>query len=569
MHYLALATDYDGTLAHHGKVSRSALKALRRLRASGRKLVLVTGRELRDLRSVFPETDEVFDRVVAENGAVLYDPSTKREALLAPEADRNLVQALKNEKISPLFVGRSIIATHEPNQIPALEAIQRLGLELQVLFNKGSVMILPSGINKETGLAAALRDLSLCLHNVVSVGDAENDHALLRCSGCAVAVSNALESLRHEADFVTDAPHGEGVIELIDRILEDDLISSDVKSKRRQIALGKNEEGKKFRCLLRDASILVAGPSGSGKTTVTTAMLERIAGENYQFCVIDPEGDYENFPDSICLGGPKHVPTTDEIVQLLESFDNPVVNLLGIPLADRPKYFAELIGKIQSLRSRTGRPHLIVIDEAHHLLPAEWSLAPVTLPISLEGTMLVTVHPDKIAPDALKKTSLVMAVGADPSKTIRQFCRTLRIDAPRVGEEGRKKLDVMVWRRDREDGDAFLVRLEPGTVEHSRHRRKYAHGDLEEDAFYFKGPRSKLNLRAQNLMMFVQIADGVDDETWTYHLKRGDYSRWVERAIQDDDLAKALRKTEASSLSPKKARHAIREAIERAYTAAA
>jgi HAD superfamily hydrolase (TIGR01484 family) len=569
MHYLALATDYDGTLAHHGKVSRPTLKAVKRLKASGRKLILVTGRELEELRTIFPEVDEVFDRVVAENGALLYDPQTKRETLLAPKANPDLVAQLQKRRVTPLFVGQAIIATHEPHQIAALEAIQKLGLELQVLFNKGSVMILPSGINKETGLMAALKDLGLSAHNVVSVGDAENDHALLRCSGCAVAVSNALDSLKEGADWVTDAPHGEGVIELIEQVLEDDLLAIDRGSKRRQVVLGRNDEGKKVRCLLREASLLIAGPSGSGKTTVTTALLERIAKDDYQFCVIDPEGDYEHFPGTVYLGDPKHVPTTDEILQLLECFDNPVVNLLGLPLEDRPKYFAELIGKIQELRSRTGRPHLIVIDEAHHLLPTEWRLAPLTLPIDLRGTLQVTVHPDKIAPDALRKTSWVLAVGAEPGKTIGQFCRAVGEDAPKVGKEGGKKLHVTAWRRLEEEEKSFILKIDPGTVEHSRHRRKYAHGDLEEDSFYFRGPDSRLKLRAQNLMMFCQIGDGVDDETWTYHLKRGDYSAWISKALQDKELVSELKKVEKADLSPKRSRQAIREAIERAYTAAA
>lgn len=49
MRYVALATDYDGTLAHHGVVDGPTLEALRRLKESGRRLVLVTGRELPEL----------------------------------------------------------------------------------------------------------------------------------------------------------------------------------------------------------------------------------------------------------------------------------------------------------------------------------------------------------------------------------------------------------------------------------------------------------------------------------------------------------------------------------------
>ena len=46
MRYLALCTDYDGTVAHHGHVDEPTIDALAALKASGRKLILVTGREL-------------------------------------------------------------------------------------------------------------------------------------------------------------------------------------------------------------------------------------------------------------------------------------------------------------------------------------------------------------------------------------------------------------------------------------------------------------------------------------------------------------------------------------------
>jgi len=78
MRYVALACDYDGTLASDGRVAEPTLEALRRLRASGRKLVLVTGRELEELISVFPDLD-LFEWVVAANGALLYEPSTRTE----------------------------------------------------------------------------------------------------------------------------------------------------------------------------------------------------------------------------------------------------------------------------------------------------------------------------------------------------------------------------------------------------------------------------------------------------------------------------------------------------------
>ena len=88
MRYLALATDYDDTIATQGQISAEAVTAIERLRMSGRRALLVTGRRLDDLLVVCPNI-EVFDYVVAENGAVAYEPRTREEVVLgkAPPAE--------------------------------------------------------------------------------------------------------------------------------------------------------------------------------------------------------------------------------------------------------------------------------------------------------------------------------------------------------------------------------------------------------------------------------------------------------------------------------------------------
>lgn len=222
MRYLALATDYDGTIAHDGVVDVPTLAALDRLRASGRKLILVTGRELDDLFATFAHCDK-FDRVVAENGALVYRPDTKDVRVLTEPPPERFVAELRRRGVAPLSVGRTIVATVEPHEHAVLTAIRELGLEWHVIFNKGSVMALPSGVTKATGLTPVLADLGLRPEQVVGVGDAENDHAFLTTCGCAVAVANALPSVRERADLVTAGARGAGVTELIDRLLADDL----------------------------------------------------------------------------------------------------------------------------------------------------------------------------------------------------------------------------------------------------------------------------------------------------------------------------------------------------------
>jgi len=110
MRYFCLTCDYDGTIAHDGRVSASTIEALKRVSASGRKLVLATGRELPDLLRVFPEA-VIFDRIVAENGALLYRPASHEKKLLADAPAREFVDALTGLGIQPLSVGECILNT--------------------------------------------------------------------------------------------------------------------------------------------------------------------------------------------------------------------------------------------------------------------------------------------------------------------------------------------------------------------------------------------------------------------------------------------------------------------------
>jgi hydroxymethylpyrimidine pyrophosphatase-like HAD family hydrolase len=213
----ALATDYDGTVARDGKVDRRTLAGLQRAKDAGLKLLLVTGRELTDLSQTFPHLT-VFDRIVAENGAVLFDPSTKDVRLLASPPPPALVSWL-TDRLVPMSVGHSVVASTTPYEPVVREAIRALDLDWQIAFNKESIMVLPAAVTKATGLRPALEELGVSATRTVAVGDAENDEVFLSACGLSVAVANALPSLKEQADLVMSQAEGEGVVELIDRLL--------------------------------------------------------------------------------------------------------------------------------------------------------------------------------------------------------------------------------------------------------------------------------------------------------------------------------------------------------------
>ena len=223
MRFRAIASDYDGTLARDGRVDRDTLAALERARQSGRKVILVTGRELSSLRDVF-SSFHLFDWIVAENGALLYNPATREERLLCPAASSTLVANLRKQGI-PLSVGKCVVATVRPHDAAVLRSIQELKLNLQVIFNKESVMILPRGTDKSTGLSAVLANLGLSYQSVVGIGDAENDHEFLGCCGGSVAVANAISTLKQRADLVTSGSYGAGVTEVINRLVNTDRLT--------------------------------------------------------------------------------------------------------------------------------------------------------------------------------------------------------------------------------------------------------------------------------------------------------------------------------------------------------
>ena len=567
MRYLALAADYDGTLASAGTVDTDTIQAIERLVASGRKLILVTGRVLPEILEIFPQIS-LCERVVAENGAVLYRPATKEITLLAPPPPSAFLEEVQRRKVEHLTLGNSIVATRVPYETVILDIIRDLGLELRIIFNKGAVMVLSHGINKATGLTAALKQLELSPHNIAAVGDGENDHAMLTYSEYAVAVENAVPMLKETADRTTVGDHGHGVIELINELVENDLAVADRSVARHRIALGTQENGGDITFHPARQNLLLAGTSGSGKSTLATGLLERLGERGYQLCVIDPEGDYENFPQAIVLGTAQDGPSHAEILTALANPNNHVVvNLVGLPLQDRPSFFLTLLPKLQELRSKSGRPHWMLVDETHHLLPVDGNPTAPGLMKDLAGMIYVTVHPDHIEHSILKTVDIVFALGKSPDETLKQYCAAIQQPAPAATAARLQPGRAIMWNR--ASGETpFVLEIAPSTIERRRHRRKYAEGELPpEQSFYFRGPAGQLNLRAHNLLLFMQLGEGVDQATWIHHLRSHDYSTWIKQVIKDEALAQRVHDVEQQAHMPaEESRQLIRSAIEERYT---
>jgi hypothetical protein len=269
----------------------------------------------------------------------------------------------------------------------------------------------------------------------------------------------------------------------------------------------------------------------------------------------------------VVVGDTKQEPRLKEIVRLLRKPEVSVVaNLLAVDPEERPRFLANLLPEIAKLRSEAGRPHWLLLDEAHHCLPAKWDPAPVTLPKELPAAIAITVHPEAVARDFLELVSTVVGVGDGSRNAIEAFrTATGRRVSNTIAQRQPDQVHLLL-----RDGSLVAVTPVKPKEKQKRHARKYAEGDLGDRSFYFRGPDGDLNLRAQNLSTFLQMAEGIDDKTWLHHLQAREYSKWFREAIKDEGLALDASAVEAASgLSAKESRQRLKEIIERRYTAPA
>jgi hydroxymethylpyrimidine pyrophosphatase-like HAD family hydrolase len=462
MRYTAIALDYDGTIAHDGGVPAHVLDGLARLKATGRKLILVTGRELDELLGIFPGIT-LFDRVVAENGALLYRPHDQSRKELGEPPPEAMVQALTASGI-PLSVGATIVATVRPHEATVLEVIQALSLEHQLIFNKGAVMILPPGCNKASGLKVALAELGLSPRNVVACGDGENDHALLDLSEYSVATANAVSNLKAAADWTTTATHGEGVLEVVADIIETDLARLAPKKRRRALCIGRDPEGQAVVFPSRRASVLITG-EGHPTSALGTALLERLCKAGYQYCVLDTRGDYLKVKEAVVFGTLQNPPAVEEVLTALEKPDvQAVVCLAAVPEEDRHEFVERLLVPLRELRAETGRPHWILVDEAHDLLPAS-SNADDSPATGAENTIYVTDDPMALAPGILASVDGIAACGDLARETIDAFAAAVSWGVPALPAQKPREGQALLWFRKSERPvsliDVAQVKAEP------------------------------------------------------------------------------------------------------------
>lgn len=216
-----LASDFDGTLAVEGWVPVETLAAVARFRSAGGLLVLITGRRVPELDAVFPEWGEVVDLLVAENGGVLLRPGNPPGRALAPTLPPEMAALLEEHGVGPAELGQVLVSTAREDEPAVRRVAEALATTwpCHVVLNKDRLMLMPAGVDKGTGLKAAVEELGRELREVLAIGDGENDVPLLRDAGLGVAVGDAVPALIRAADVTTRAGSSAGVVEAIERLL--------------------------------------------------------------------------------------------------------------------------------------------------------------------------------------------------------------------------------------------------------------------------------------------------------------------------------------------------------------
>jgi hydroxymethylpyrimidine pyrophosphatase-like HAD family hydrolase len=541
-----LALDYDGTLTHDDWLDAPIREAIAEARRRGVAVMIVTGRRLDDLRRVAGPLHFV-DGVVAENGALVHFPDGGLTTTLAPPVPPAFIARLQHEGID-FQAGQCLIGADADAAPRILHLIRELELPIVLVFNRRRVMAIAQGVSKATGLRAALEAVRKSPRNAIAVGDAENDHELLRFAEVGAAVEWGSPSLRAAADLVISGAGPVAVADFIRRVAATGRLPS-VPRARRRLMLGHTDDGREFSLAVRGRNVLVMGETKSGKSWLAGLLCERLILHGYSLCVIDPEGDYRTLgalPGVTVLGGEDEPPTPRALLHALRYPDESVViDVSGMEHHAKLAYIRSVLPTVNVMRRRTGIPHRIVVDEGHYFLGD--AVTHKLLDLDFNGYTVVTYWPSQLPRDLVAAAEVILVTReSNPAEidALRHHCaacahlddsawevlQTLRIDqaaALPVTIEAEANLQVFT----------IGERLTP----HVRHRQKYVDVPVSDaQAFVFHARDRPRMARAHTLREFVMVLDDFDAAQADGYLLRGDFSRWIGDVFGDRALARDI-----------------------------
>jgi hypothetical protein len=543
MKFKALACDYDGTLASHDRIPPPTLAALERARARGLRLILATGRTFFELTRVCDRLD-LFHAVVAENGGVLYFPAEGRICDMAVAPPPPLLAELARQGV-PYEAGRVVIGTTRSWEGAVRRALAASGVTMALVPNRASLMLLPQGVSKASGVRHIIRMLGLSARDVLALGDAENDLAMFEACGFSGCPGNAVAEARARADWTFPGDDGAAIAAALDGQIVDGRLALPA-SPRHRLRLGwAAHTAEPADVPARDVNLLVQGDPHSGKSWLTGALIERLASDRYATCVIDPEGDYQvlaALPGVTWAAVRRPADWADALSTLRhDPAASVVADLSASPHEEKVRLVEAGLGQIRALREERGLPHWVVLDEAHYSLHPGGVSADAFLRED-KGFCLVTHRASWLRPlvvDALD--FFVLARTTRP-----EDLGFLHAQLPHIAlEHALPTLPPGEFLLADRAGLAMTFVTPPRLTSHVRHLHKYADRPLAHDqCFAFRGEAGAVVGLAATLGEFLACIARVDASVLDHHARRGDFSRWVHDVYGDVTASARLRKIE-------------------------
>lgn len=552
MRLRVIATDYDGTIATDGVLHPVVRDAIDTARRQGVLVVIVTGRILSELRDVAGDLNFV-DGVVAENGAVI-SLAGGHTVQLGQSPPMSLLTALTERGID-FKVGRCVIEMDAGFSAVAMSLIREQELPLAISFNRQRMMLLPASISKSSGLQQLLGILGVSRHNALGIGDAENDHELLRCCEYAVAVQWGSEKLKQCADHVI-AGNGPAAVGAFLKHVSSQVRLPLEHSGHHKVVLEAVEGQPPFEMVIRGRNVLIAGDTQSGKSWLAGLLMEQMIVQGYTVYVFDPEGDYASLgalPNTVVLGGGHFLPETENLLLLLQQGLNVVLNLSHLDHQTKADYIHTHLPLVAKFRRERGYPHRILLDESHYFLNGIDD--DKLLDLDLAAYTLVTWRPSELSASVSKAMDIV-AVTRLAEKNEVDAIAALSGDAtdPARWYEPLANLAVdeaaLLPPTAEAKGALRGFRVAPRLTQHVRHCTKYLDKAVDaQKAFVFSENGTPTGRTSATLCDLVTgIADCATHVIYG-HLQRHDFSRWIGHVFGDNDLAGSVRILESQHLA--------------------
>lgn len=577
MHITVIATDFDGTISQGDQLAPEAGRVLRRWRESGRFTVLASGRPF-DFLHDLQEREQAFDLIVAENGAVLYNPHTDEMRLPFGEVPDDLLFTLIELGV-PLWQGVAIAGTTLPYDDAVWVASRELGLAVHVETNRNEVMVMPPGVSKGAGLLNLLQGEGLSPRNLLAFGDAENDLSLLQAAEVKVAVANAVENLKAMADYVTAEAGSGGVVTFVERYLLDGKAIDFPVRGAYHFSLGATGEININAHDLVDRNVLITGGCGYGKSWLASRLAEGLIGGGYQLLGLDPVGDLRalgRHATCLCLGR-EEIPPMSLIVRLLAETDlSLVLDLSHMPTPEEQVlYTTGLLRRVLEVHRRLGKPHWLLIDEAQDLLggPDNPARRSVLRDLKAPGMCLAAWQPSRLDEAVLDRVDgFVLTrhrVGCEVECLGRLLAsRSAEVTglADRLNRLGEGQ--ALVWGL-APSTDATLTPLRFSVGPRTFHKMRRLHLYLEQKVapsqrFYFHDETGHTP-PAGNLSELIDRVRTLDLDVITFHFQRGDFSRWIRDVLHDETLARWMDRLHTTDMTAEALHLALLDALEQRY----